>query len=419
MLTRHLYRCDEVSAALMSSIVKGRSKEAAFWTQELIDSGLIDQLWQSLITAWIWWFGVGRLELIRQLFILQEAEEVSDDDLVELSCQMAQSSKTGRDGSVLALLILGLTDSRQIDRVGNPTGATLVFQEKAWTPLEQTFIRACFQGKTRLAWNLIKGNWSDSTWNLLHTIQNKKAGSSTLRQVLENLQKNCTDTMLWPARACAVAAVCLTPDQLATSLYALPTGLPIEIASERTTWKEKEGRRCRRVFEIPSDCLMYITERGRTLTFQQDNLGELRSLPSDVLRGCPYWDEQYEEHKPDESDEGKEAFWSTNFPDDIPDEWSLADQKKSHGTGVQMSGEKPSLSRFLRSWYLHGNYPCRAVWMGVSEACKVVTALEKDGTLDDLQTGLDTLYWAHSEGWNATAQTWNHTPVSQRILEIC
>lgn len=419
MLTRHLYRCDEVSAALMSSIQKGRAKEAAFWTQELIDSGLIDELWRSLITVWMWWFGVGRLELIRQLFILQEADELSDDDLVQLSVQMANSKRTGRDGSVFALLILGLTDSRQVDRVGNPKGAALVLQERGWSPLEQTFIRACFQGKTRLAWNLIKGTWSDETWTLLHIIQNKKAGSSTLRQVLEGLQKNCTETMAWPARACALAAVCLTPDQLTSSLYALPTGLPTEIATERQTWKENEGRRSRRVFEIPSDCLMYITDRGRTMTYQEDNLAELRSLPSDVLRGCPFWDEQYEEHKPDESDEGEEAFWSANFPDDIPDEWSLGDQKKSHGTGVQMAGEKPSLSRFLRSWYLHGNYPCRAVWMGVSEACKKVAALEKDGTLDDLQTGLDTLYWAYADAWKAAAQTWNSTPVSQRILEIC
>jgi hypothetical protein len=32
-------------------------------------------------------------------------------------------------------------------------------------------------------------------------------------------------------------------------------------------------------------------------------------------------------------DDVLEAFYSTYFPDDIPDEWSLVDQQKSHGVG--------------------------------------------------------------------------------------
>jgi hypothetical protein len=417
MLTRHFYRLDEVSAALMYSILRGKAKDAVFWTQELIDSGSIDELWDTLMTVWIWWIGVGRLEIFRQFILIQAQDEISDDDLVLLVSQMAMYHE--KDGSVFALLVLGLTDSGQVDRVGNPLAAQTLLKQTNWSPIETTFIRACFQGKTRLAWNLIKANWSPSIWSLLHTIQNSKIGSPTLRHVLECLEQKAIDTMTWPCRACAVLAVCLHSEQVAKSLHVLPNHLPIHIAKERELWKEMEGRRSRRIFEIPTDCLMYITERGRTLSFQETNLDELRNLSYPNLCGCKFWKEQYEIHQPEKNDENLERFWTIHFPDDIPDEWSLADQKKSHGSGVHMAHEKPSLSRFLRSWYRRGVYPCIGIWMGVSEALREVENLEKDGILDDFQTGFDTLYWAFAETWNLSSQSWNQTPVTQRILEIC
>ena len=51
-----------------------------------------------------------------------------------------------------------------------------------------------------------------------------------------------------------------------------------------------------------------------------------------------------------QSDDELEAFYGTYFPDDIPDEWSLVDQKKSHGPGVLRSGQMLDLAALGRLW---------------------------------------------------------------------
>jgi len=50
-------------------------------------------------------------------------------------------------------------------------------------------------------------------------------------------------------------------------------------------------------------------------------------------------------------DDELEAFYQSTFPDDIPDEWSLKDQKMSHGQGVLRTGEQLSLAKLGRIWF--------------------------------------------------------------------
>jgi hypothetical protein len=50
-------------------------------------------------------------------------------------------------------------------------------------------------------------------------------------------------------------------------------------------------------------------------------------------------------------DDELEAFYQATFPDDIPDEWSLEDQKKSHGQGILRTGERLSLAKLGRVWF--------------------------------------------------------------------
>jgi len=52
-LTRHLYREDEVAAALMLCVDRGLVQEALFWSLELLDSGLTNQFYGALKTIWI------------------------------------------------------------------------------------------------------------------------------------------------------------------------------------------------------------------------------------------------------------------------------------------------------------------------------------------------------------------------------
>jgi hypothetical protein len=50
------------------------------------------------------------------------------------------------------------------------------------------------------------------------------------------------------------------------------------------------------------------------------------------------------------TEEAEEAFYEFAFPDDIPDEWSKADQLKSHGPGCLSSSEEPRWSKWGRQW---------------------------------------------------------------------
>jgi len=49
MITRHFYKEDEVFAALLYCVTRGRAREAVFWAQELIDSNLADECVRQLI----------------------------------------------------------------------------------------------------------------------------------------------------------------------------------------------------------------------------------------------------------------------------------------------------------------------------------------------------------------------------------
>ncbi len=46
-------------------------------------------------------------------------------------------------------------------------------------------------------------------------------------------------------------------------------------------------------------------------------------------------------------DDSEEAFYSTYFPNDLPDEWSLAEQMKSHGLQAEGQGENVWRTAFL------------------------------------------------------------------------
>jgi hypothetical protein len=63
------------------------------------------------------------------------------------------------------------------------------------------------------------------------------------------------------------------------------------------------------------------------------------------LKASEYWSEVMEPYMKNgkwASDLKKEKFYSKYFPQDIPDEWSLADREKSHGRGL---GKNPDQAR--------------------------------------------------------------------------
>ena len=103
------------------------------------------------------------------------------------------------------------------------------------------------------------------------------------------------------------------------------------------SWNKQIGRRAARLYAIPEAALTPTTTRG-SLPRKYTNIADIREPVALLSEGCTFWKEVMMEsggHFKD--DDSLEKFYATYFPDDIPDEWSLADQQKSHGRGMQKS----------------------------------------------------------------------------------
>lgn len=108
------------------------------------------------------------------------------------------------------------------------------------------------------------------------------------------------------------------------------------------TWTMDLGRRAARRYAIPDTALHSKTARGQ-ITAAYTNIADIREPVSALPMGCAWWRRVCAEvgltsdplsgacYFP--NDDALESFYERFFPDDIPDEWSAEDQRKSHGLG--------------------------------------------------------------------------------------
>jgi len=107
-----------------------------------------------------------------------------------------------------------------------------------------------------------------------------------------------------------------------------------------TLWNSILGRRKARIYAIPEAALTTATTRG-ALSTKYTNIADIREPVGLLAEGCKFWQETLQtagitaadETVSFPNDDALEKFYAEFFPDDIPDEWSAADQQKSHGRG--------------------------------------------------------------------------------------
>jgi len=107
-----------------------------------------------------------------------------------------------------------------------------------------------------------------------------------------------------------------------------------------TLWNSMLGRRKARQYAIPEIALTPATTRG-ALSTKYTNIADIREPIGLLSEGCKFWQEQLnlagitttDQMVSFPNDDVLEKFYADFFPDDIPDEWSMADQLKSHGRG--------------------------------------------------------------------------------------
>jgi len=328
MLSRHFYRLDEVRTALAYSILKGRTVEAAFWCQELVESEALQEAWATVLETWLWHALVIDPAFLTDVFKSPEVFE-SIEALHLAVYRLTMVCREQRDNSLWALLVIGTQDGLP-DRLCT----RLPSYEADSTALEQYLAGSLYQGKALCAW------WAATKLGLDDAQRFLKP--SPLPAILTGLN---LDGEEW--RPICVCAQILHQIAMANTSIAIPSApwtLPADLTGHLQAWAAQVGRRSRRLYAIPKECLYGQTERG-ILPTNQSSLPELRDIEP-VLSLSPFWQRRVPLTDPDAVD----LFYAAYFPDDIPDEWSLKDQEKSHGAGVLRSSQGLDLATLGRLW---------------------------------------------------------------------
>ena len=349
-LSRHFYSLDEVQAALFYTASRYDAKEAMFWCKELIDSGLIGEAISTLFESWLWHKGPFCLSWLLDAWTTLHSEELSEEAILESVYQLCSCRK--KDHSLWN--ILALTPC-EVDRV-TPKTPPLPIEDI--NDKEQYFLRAIYQGKARSAWWISQYMESFRVWELIEwfTTHVKQVNPMCLEAIkgYEHLLGYRSDEYDTIMRCCAILLTCLSPLQQKHSLLPLPSMNQI-MKNTVEEWNTLNGKMARRVYSIPTACLYGRTQRGK-MKWSQHNLIQLNCVEK-YLIGCPFWEEAISEYGVTtdkeiqwKSDVARETFYGQYFPDDIPDEWTLIEKKKSHGDGVLGPNEMVSLSKYARSY---------------------------------------------------------------------
>jgi hypothetical protein len=350
-LTRHLYKEDEVSAALLFCILNARHVEAAFWCLEMLDSEMLEELMNVLRRSWLYGIGVKNIGWLRAFRDTFKGDVIDPDEVIKLTIGLSRSVK---DRSILT--VLGANLQVQPDRVNKG-----VISDK-YDSLEKFTGLAIHQRKTLCAWGGIRAMENPDAF--LCKIALSKHGVAA-RKLLTILDTEILHE--WERRAAAVAALCLSRDEFTLSWNQCGNPeLLKEVTDALKEWQPLLGRRLRRIYKIPSGALYWMCERGRTVSVYDTNIKELigRVEKSSALWGSKFWDTVAGElggwSAIKTNDSIRETFYDTYFPDDIPDEWSVADQEKSHGAGPLQRGTTAEAGRALQS--LFGRFPSSVLW---------------------------------------------------------
>jgi hypothetical protein len=334
MITKHFYRLDEVKVALMYAIKKNRVLEAAFWCEELICSGYWIQAWATLLQSWLWFCLVTNPAWIQNRIFFTESDIDSEEGkgILHQACYNLCQAK--KDNSLWA--ILATVGSDMPDRVCGKKPDGLTYESE----LDAYLCAAICQGKAACAWWAVKAL----------DYKTGRIPDIFLESLMESV--GLVGEAWNQVTRCATVLIASTPDN------EYDTGMSPVLMTEIRRWRAIHLNRKARVYGIPDECLYGLTERGR----MERTGGTMKEL--------------YNIHVLLYDGEDIEEFFNTVFPDDIPDEWSLADQRKSHGSGSLRKGETITLKKFGTIWMTD---PCIYAWGFHESPYNEATGLEDIG----------------------------------------
>ena len=338
MYTKNIYRLDEVKAAVQFCIHNKQDEDAVFWANELLISDEFDALRETLFVSWFHSIGLGNIEILYNILTATE------DELLNIVFGMAMLKEGMRDCTLPIMFLYGITNTAYTNRnIYFELPPSLVQPDQKI----EAFIRAVLLGKYLESWFLFNNIPS----NILEAIIDVRYKNVYLKQLLHALYTSEYNKYY---KLCAfVGILCCSEETLA-----LAQGSIIHMDNENKTqiklFNEIKEKRKARVLSVPYDCLYGKTKRG-TMTFQESNISELYDPDyivenSTAFEGIEELYGSIDEFKIQDTARNYEDFMEWYFPDDIPDEWSLADQQKSHGIGVNQTVDKPNVRRYFNRW---------------------------------------------------------------------
>ena len=410
MITRHFYRLDEVELALIHCIVKKRINEAMFWAQEVVDSGLGGVCMNLLWKTWITFFGIGALSWFDAAIEIWKKDELDEEDIYYLAYALVSLPNEARNCTHFVLLGLGLRDYSKKpyampDRICRLATCKLATCKLATCKLATLLQAAIKQGKAELAWASLRDNFD---WTaLLDCVEDEDSALLQRLFILQTLPATLgCEEYIWATRA------------LATCLILYPRNKLYTLRTDRPPLYSNLGCRARRVYEIPRIALPFLCRRGLQSCYVS-NLKEIRGIKNFINSSVPCWEEllePYTSFKEIQDDTELEKMHEKLFPDDIPDEWSLADQKKSHGDGpLQLhSGEKEvfDYKKFADRWYLGSS---SHIWLGKKDAIAAISSC--NFLTNDFWPPFADLYAERKDKWISLKEQWNLNPIKKVLTK--
>lgn len=372
-LTRHLYESDEVIAALQLSLRLGDKTAALFWAYELVVSDEMPIALQTLHGTWLRW-GAPHDHYILTL-------EFSP----ALVYRVAAACAAAATAPPIDLLNAGA--SAAAPPPGNALGVTKRQQEAR-------HLRAGAFAKSVDTTGEIDVVTAKQWWLSLEEAVHTSSPAAAMWFLQWAQPVLCADT-IWLAIAsmttdhrpvvagfrtiASAHPTCQLLHQAAAVLflarYAQETPPPVIVAeaeanAQWAAWSANTGRRAGRTLAIPAAALHAGTTRGQ-LSAAYTNIDDCRNPQTLLPIACRFWRAVVSQAgmtvNPDRedvefpNDDALEAFYATYFPDDTPDEWSLADQQKSHGHGCAEIAPADPSTVYVRDIYTEPGFRDAAV----------------------------------------------------------
>ena len=303
---------------------------------ELYQSGLTQECLELLETIWVYHIGFGSWFLLSLVLYVFQEGDVSEKDLLAITraFSLAFTKKTC-DSTVFHLLLRGSDTLKPF------------VHSKEYMNATEAIVDCLTRGKLQEAWLISRCLSEEELWVILEKL---------IKPEKEYAFQTVKELRICRRESLALAFILVSLDDILWigSQQAVENKLPVEVSQAMDTWNSEKSLRKRRAIKPKPEALIYLTGRSEQTAYVSSE-PDIQGRLLESLQMSEYWQGVLEGFMVSEkwkSQRHKELFFETYFPEDIPDEWSLADREKSHGRGLGKTLEQ-GRQRFIQLTLQH------------------------------------------------------------------